>query len=184
VHSGAAPKAVTTYMEEPARLAFEAGKVTFMRNWSYAYALDQKAKKVKGRFAVSPLPAFEGGGKGGVLGGNGPVLSAYSKNPKGAMLFIDHLTSPQTLERNMAKYSLPSVLNVSYDSPAVKQAVPYAAELKAAIEAAKARPVSPVYPQISEAVNKNVSAALAGQMSPEDALKKGQDQITKALASF
>jgi multiple sugar transport system substrate-binding protein len=184
VKDGAAPKAVTTYMEEPAGLAFEAGKVTFMRNWSYAYALDQKAKKVKGKFAVSPLPSFEGGGKGGVLGGNGPVLSAYSKNPKGGILFIDHLTGPETLERNMAKYSLPSVLNASYDSAAVKQAVPYAAELKQAIEAAKARPVSPVYPQISQAVNKNVNAALAGQMSPEDALKKGQDEITKALASF
>ena len=184
VRNGAAPKGVTTYMEEPARLAFEAGKVTFMRNWSYAYALDQKAKKVKGKFAVSPLPPFDGGGKGGVLGGNGPVLSAYTKNPKGGILFIDHLTSPETLERNMAKYSLPSVLNETYDSAAVKKAVPYAAELKQAIESAKARPVSPVYPQISQAVNQNVSKALAGQMSPEDALKKGQDEITKALSSF
>jgi multiple sugar transport system substrate-binding protein len=184
VRSGAAPKGVTTYMEEPARLAFEAGKATFMRNWSYAYALGQKAKKVKGKFAVTPLPPFEGGGKGGVLGGNGPVLSAYTKNPKGGLLFIDHLTSPETLERNMSKFSLPSVLNVSYDSAAVKQAVPYAAELKAAIESAKARPVSPVYPQISQAVNKNVNAALAGQTSPEDALKKGQDEINKALSSF
>jgi multiple sugar transport system substrate-binding protein len=184
VRNGAAPKGVTTYMEEPARLAFEGGKVTFMRNWSYAYALGQKAKKVKGRFEVSPLPSFEGGGKGGVLGGNGPILSAYTKNPKGGLLFIDHLTSPETLERNMAKYSLPSVLNASYDAATVKQAVPYAAALKQAIEAAKARPVSPVYPQISQAVNENVNAALAGQTSPEAALKKGQDEITKALASF
>ena len=184
VRSGAAPKGVTTYMEEPARLAFEAGKVTFMRNWSYAYALGQKAKKVKGRFAVSPLPAFEGAGTGGVLGGNGPVLSAFSKNPKGGILFIDHLTSPATLERNMAKYSLPSVLAATYEAPAVKQAVPYAAQLKRAIEQAKARPVSPVYPQISQAVNQNVNAALAGRLSPEEALKKGQDEITKALASF
>jgi multiple sugar transport system substrate-binding protein len=184
VKRGAAPKSVTTFMEEPARLAFEAGRVTFMRNWSYAYALGQKAKRVKGRFAVSPLPAFEGGGTGGVLGGNGPILSAFTKNPRGGVLFIDHLTSPETLERNMAKYSLPSVLNVSYDAPAVTRAVPYAGELKRAIEQAKARPVSPVYPQISQAVNQNVSAALAGQISPEEALKKGQGEITKALASF
>ena len=44
--------------------------------------------------------------------------------------------------------------------------------------------VSPVYPQISEAIYKNVNQALTGQQSPEDALKKGQDQIEKALASF
>jgi trehalose/maltose transport system substrate-binding protein len=184
VKDGAANKAVTTYMEEPARLAFEAGKATFMRNWSYAYALDLKAKELKGKLAVTPLPPFEGGGKGGVLGGNGPVLSAYSKNPKGALLFIDHITSPETLELNMSKFSLPSVLNVTYEAPAVKKAVPYAAQLKAAIEAAKARPVSPVYPQISQAIYNNVNAALSGQTSPENALKQGQAEIEKALTAF
>ena len=184
VKNGAANKAVTTFMEEPARLAFEAGKTTFMRNWSYAYALDLKAKELKGKLAVSPLPSFEGAGKGGVLGGNGPVLSAFSKNPKGAMLFIDHLTSPETLELNMSKFSLPSVLSETYDSPAVKKAVPYAAQLKAAIESAVARPVSPVYPQISQAVYTNVNAALAGQKSPEEALKGGQKEIEQALTAF
>ena len=165
-------------------MAFESGKATFMRNWSYAYALDLKAKELKGKLAVSPLPSFEGGGKGGVLGGNGPVLSAYSKNPKGALLFIDHITSPETLELNMSKFSLPSVLNATYDAPAVKKAVPYAAQLKAAIESAKARPVSPVYPQISQAIYNNVNAALSGQKSPEDALKQGQAEIKKALTAF
>ena len=182
--SGGAVKASRTFMEEPARMAFEAGKATFMRNWSYAYALDLKAKELKGKLAVTPLPSFEGGGKGGVLGGNGPVLSAYSKNPKGALLFIDHITSPETLELNMSKFSLPSVLNATYDAPAVKKAVPYAAQLKAAIESAKARPVSPVYPQISQAVYNNVNAALSGQTSPEAALKQGQAEIKKALTAF
>ena len=176
VKNGAANKAVTTFMEEPARLAFEAGKTTFMRNWSYAYALDLKAKELKGKLAVSPLPSFEGGGKGGVLGGNGPVLSAFSKNPKGAMLFIDHLTSPETLELNMSKFSLPSVLGETYDSPAVKKAVPYAAQLKAAIESAVARPVSPVYPQISQAVYTNVNAALADRRL-SDAKRVGRDRV-------
>jgi multiple sugar transport system substrate-binding protein len=59
IKSGAAPKAVTTYMEEPARRSFESGKATFMRNWPYCYALAQKAPKTNGRFAVAPFPAFE-----------------------------------------------------------------------------------------------------------------------------
>jgi len=44
--------------------------------------------------------------------------------------------------------------------------------------------VSPVYSQISQAVYENVNRAVAGQQSPEDALKRGQEQIEKALASF
>ena len=128
---------------------------------------------------MTPLPPFEGGGRGGILGGNGPFLSAYSKNPEGGLLFIDHLTSPETLKENMAVYSLPSVLDATYDEAARAEGGPYAAELKQAIEQAQPRPVSPVYPQISQAIYENVNKALAGSMSPEDALAKGQDQIER-----
>ena len=65
-----------------------------MRNWSYAYALGKKSK-IGSKFAVSPLPPFEGGGQGGVLGGNGPVISSYTDNPKGAMLWVDFWTSEE-----------------------------------------------------------------------------------------
>ena len=64
IKSGAAPKAVTTYMEEEARRTFEAERATFERQWPYAYALGNKSgSKVKGKFEVAPYPEFEGGGK-------------------------------------------------------------------------------------------------------------------------
>ena len=184
VKNGAAPKAVTTYMEESARRAFEAGRATFMRNWPYAYALDEKAPKVKGKFKVAPFPAFEGGGKAGILGGHNLVISAFSKNPKGAVALIDFLTSPQIIRLNAAKYSLAPTLAATYDDPAVQKAMPFASELKQAVTQAKARPVSPVYPQVSQAIYKNVNAALSGQVSPQDALKKADQQINSALATF
>jgi multiple sugar transport system substrate-binding protein len=184
VKNGAAERASTTYMEESARLAFEAGKTTFMRNWSYAYALGKKAPKVKDRFEVTPLPPFEGGGAGGVLGGNGPVVTSFSDNPKGAVLFPDFWTSPETIRRNAADHALPPVLTATDEEPSVKEAIPYAAELKTAIEQASPRPVSPVYPQISQAVYKNVNAALSGEISPDEALKNGEAEIEQALASF
>jgi multiple sugar transport system substrate-binding protein len=182
--SGAAVKAARTFMEEPARIAFEQGKATFMRNWSYAYALDKKAPKVKDHLAVSPLPPFEGGKRGGVLGGNGPVISAFSRNPKGSLLWLDYWTSEPVIKHNAAKYALPPTMPQIYDDPAVKKTLPYAAQLRAAVQAATSRPVSPVYAQISEAVYKNVNKAVAGQMSPQDALRTGQQQIEKALSSF
>ncbi len=184
IKSGAALRAALTYMEEPARLAFEGGRATFMRNWSYAFATGNKAPKVKGRFEVTPLPPFEGEGTGGVLGGNGPVVTSFGDNPKGAVLFADFWTSPETIRRNAADYALPPVLNATYEEPSVKKAIPYAAELKQAVEQASPRPVSPVYPQITQAIYKNVNAALSGDVSPEQALKTGQADIEKALASF
>ena len=64
IKDGAAPKAVTTYMEPESLAAFQTGKYSFMRNWPYAYALNEKAPKVKGKFDVAPLPEFEGGRQG------------------------------------------------------------------------------------------------------------------------
>jgi multiple sugar transport system substrate-binding protein len=184
IKDGAAPKAVTTYMEPESLTAFQTGKYAFMRNWPYAYALNEKAAKVKGKFKVMPFPTFEGGGKAGILGGHNSVISAYSKNPGAALKLIEFIGSPEIQRAYAAQFSLTPVRNDVYDDPAVKKALPFAAELKTAVEQAKARPVSPVYPQISQAIYKNVNAALAGQQSAADAMKNAQAQIDKALSTF
>ena len=80
--------------------------------------------------------------------------------------------------------SLPGAYAPAWDDPKVKKALPFADELKQAIEQAKSRPVSPVYPQISQAIYKNVNEALTGAVSPEEAIKQGQADMEKALATF
>jgi trehalose/maltose transport system substrate-binding protein len=182
--SGGAVKASVTYMEEQARQAFEAGKATFMRNWSYAYALGKKAKQVKDVLEVTPLPPFEGAGSGGVLGGNGPVIASFTDNPEGALVWLDYWTSEETIKRDAAEYALPPTMPQIYDDAEVVKTLPYAKELRTAVENATSRPVSPVYAQISEAIYENVNKAIAGQQSPEDALENGQRKIEQALASF
>jgi multiple sugar transport system substrate-binding protein len=186
IKNGTAPKAVTTYMEPQALSAWETGKYAFMRNWPYAYALSQndKTSKVKGKFQVAPQPAFEGGGKAGILGGHNSVISVYSKNPGAALAVVDYVTSVETNVSNASKFSLAPVLSAAYDDPKVKKALPFSEELKQAVAQAKARPVSPVYPQISQAIYNNVNDALAGRQSAADAMKKAQAAIDKALATF
>jgi multiple sugar transport system substrate-binding protein len=184
IKDGAAPKAVTTYMEEPARRAFESGRATFMRNWPYVFATAQRADATKGKFAVAPLPQFEGGGKAGILGGANLVVSAYSKNPGAALKFIDYMTHDERQTEDVVKFSDATPLKAVYEDPEVQKAQPFSKELLAAIEQAKSRPVSPVYPQISQAIYKNVNQALSGAMSPEEALKKAQTDMDNALKTF
>jgi multiple sugar transport system substrate-binding protein len=183
IKDGAAPKAVTTYMEEQARRAFEAGRATFMRNWPYAYTLGQKAP-IKGKFDVAPLPAFEGAGQVGVLGVHNLVISAYSKNKPGALKLIDYLTTPEAQVIQASQYGRTPTLTNVFDDAEVKKAMPFAAEMKKAIAQGGVRPRSPVYPQVSAAIYKNVNHALSGQVSPEDALKAADEQINNALAAF
>jgi trehalose/maltose transport system substrate-binding protein len=186
IKDGAAPKAVTTYMEPETDQAWDSGRYGFMRNWTYAYALHngKDSPKVAHKYKVAPLPTFEGAGKAGILGGHNSVISVYTKNPGLALKYADFTASPEWQKIQLLKYSGASVVPDVYSDPDVKKAIPYAAELLQALSQAKARPVSPVYPQISQAIYKNVNNALAGRVSPQDALKKADSQITNALSTF
>ena len=184
VKDGVAANGVTTYMEEESRRYFESGKATFMRNWPYAYALGQMAPKVKGKFTVAPFPPWEGGDTAGILGGHNQVVSVYSENPGGALKWIDYVTGAESQKRQLLDYSQSSTLTATYDDPDIQKKYDFATQLRDAISQAKSRPVSPVYPQISQAIYKNVNEALAGRVSAEDALKTAQDEMQAALETF
>jgi len=185
IKNGSAPKAVTTYMEPETDQAWRSGRYGYMRNWTYAYAANNiKDSKVKDKYKVAPLPTFAGAGKAGILGGHNTVISVYTKNPGLSLKLADFIASPEWQKKQLLKYSNAAVVPDVYSDPDVKKAIPYAAELLQALSQAKARPVSPVYPQISQAIYKNVNDALAGRVSPQDALKKADSQITNALSTF
>jgi multiple sugar transport system substrate-binding protein len=183
IKSGAAPKANTTYKEEESRRAFESGNATFMRNWPYAYALG-KDSKIADKFDISTFPGYDGNEGAGVLGGYNLAISSYSKNPEGSLAFIEYATEPEQQKIMATEASLPPTVTETYDDPEVKKTMPFAAELRDAIDQAQPRPVSPVYPQISEAIFNNVYAALQGQMSPDEASSKMNEEIQKALETF
>ena len=184
IKNGDAPKAVTTYKEEESRRAFESGNATFMRNWPYAYALG-KDSKIADKFDIATFPGFAGNEGAGVLGGYDLAISAYSKNPEGSLAFIEFATAPEQQKIMATEASLPPTVTDDYDDPAVKKAMPFAdGAARRAIDQAQPRPVSPVYPQISEAIYNNVYAALQGEMSPDEAASKMNEEIQKALETF
>ena len=183
VQEGDAPKAVTTYMEEESRRAFEAGNATFMRNWPYAYALG-KESKIADDFDVGTFPGFGCGEPAGVLGGFNLAISAYSKNPEGAAAFINFATGPEVQKANFLESASPPATAAAYDDPEVQKKYAFASDLKAAVEQGQARPVSPVYAQISEAIYNNVHDALQGNAQPQAALEKMSSDIEQALETF
>jgi multiple sugar transport system substrate-binding protein len=184
VKNGIAATGVTTYMEEESRRYFESGRATFMRNWPYAFALGEKAPKVKGKFAVAPFPEWEGAGTAAILGGHNLVISQFSENPGAALKLVDFVTGDEMQVAQFRDYSLAPVLTAAYDDPAVQKKYDFADELRDSVAQARSRPVSPVYPQISQAIYKNVNEALAGRVSPEDALKTAQTEMQQALETF
>lgn len=180
---GSADRAVLTYNEDPARLAYESGDFGYQRNWPHVYRL-LNATALAGSFGVAPLPAWEGGKASGVLGGWNLAISAHSTNQAGAVAFIDFATTPEWQKHVAMDYSQAPVNEAAYSDAEVLQKMPFAKELLASVKGAKPRPISPVYPQISQAIYKNVYAVLSGTASTEDAVKKMAEEVTTAKASF
>ena len=182
IEDGAVPKAVTTYEEESSRRAFEAGNATFMRNWPYAYALG-KESGIADEFDVTTFPGFAGREGAGVVGGYNLGISAFSENPEGALAFAEFLVT-LAVQKQAMEATLPATVTAVYKDPKVQKALPFAPELLKAVEQADARPVSPVYTQISQAIYDNVFEVLNGRTSPDEAASAMNSQIEEALARF
>jgi multiple sugar transport system substrate-binding protein len=183
IKEGAVPKAVTTYEEESSRRAFEAGNATFMRNWPYAYALG-KESGIANEFAVAKFPGFGGNEGAGVVGGYNLGISAYTDNPDGSLAFAEFLTTEPVQKEMFIKATLPAVATAVYKDPEVKKEIPFTEELLKAVEQAQARPVSPVYTEISEAIFTNVFEVLNGRESADSAASKMNSEIEDALKRF
>jgi multiple sugar transport system substrate-binding protein len=183
VEDGAVSKAVTTYEEESSRRAFEAGNATFMRNWPYAYALG-KESNIADEFAVTKFPGYGGNEGAGVVGGYNLGVSAYSDNPDGSLAFAEFLVTQPVQKEMFLKATLPAVATAVYKDPEVKKEIPFTEELLKAVEQAQARPVSPVYTEISEAIFTNVFEVLNGRESADSATSKMNSEIEDALQRF
>lgn len=184
IKNGSADKAVLTYNEDPTRLAYESGNYGYERNWPHVYRL-LNATKLAGKFGVAPLPSFDGSAKAsGVLGGWNFSISAFSTNPAAAVAYIKFAASPDWQKHVAMDNSQAPVNEAAYTAPEVQAKMPFAAELLASVKGAKPRPVSPVYPQISQAINKNVYSVLSGTATADEAVRKMADEIKTAKASF
>jgi multiple sugar transport system substrate-binding protein len=82
------------------------------------------------------------------------------------------------------KATLPAVATAVYEDPEVQKEIPFTEELLKAVEQAQARPVSPVYTEISEAIFNNVFEVLQGRESADSATSKMKSEIESALQRF
>ncbi len=181
--NGNIPAEAITYQEEQGRIAFEAGKLLFLRNWPYVYSLAKTdgSSTVKTTLGMAPLPGTSGAGVSS-LGGHNAAISVYSKHKATAFAFLKYLQSEETQKFFVTQGSLAPVLASLYDDPALNTQLPYLSTLKTSLAGAVPRPVSPFYPAITKAVQDNAYAALKGDKTVDQALKDMAAAIQTASA--
>jgi multiple sugar transport system substrate-binding protein len=99
-------------------------------------------------------------------------------------MLIGFLTSYE-IQKNLAlRLGWNSGRKDVYGDPEVAARLPYSKELRATIERARLRPVVPYYNQVSEILQRRLNEALAGRVSPGEALAAAQREIRGVLSRY
>jgi multiple sugar transport system substrate-binding protein len=179
------PVSVTTLTEEPCRQAFQNGDAIFMRNWPYAYSLGNTASqsKVAGKFDITSMP-YGGSSTTGhsCVGGWNMAINAFSKNPDSSWSFIDFMLGATAQKQLAIQASFTPALQSTYNDADVRQKQPLFTKLQPILQNSLPRPVSPVYPDLSNIIQNNIHQALTKAVSPTTALSNLQSQL-QALVS-
>ena len=184
IEDGVSPQSVTTFTELESQASFIGGDAVFIRNWPYLYGLisdPEQSKITPEQVGVVPLPIAEGGEIAGTLGGWNMLINANAEDPEAAFQFAEFATSTeiQKFYAQEAKF-VPTRTELLQD-PDVQKAIPYLTEAAEAFETARPRPVSPVYSDMSLAMQEQFSATLAGEIPPDEATGRLQEDLQSVV---
>jgi len=172
-----APRGVLAYAEEEARGVFQSGRALFMRNWPYAWPLlEGPGSPVRGRVGVAPLPG------GGVLGGGGLAVSAYSAHPALAADLVAYLTGRDEQRRRARIGGFIPTIAAVYDAPAPATTKARWRAFKPMLDGAIARPARIVgdrYNQVSAIFWNAVHDTLAGRGAAAENLARAARRIER-----
>ncbi len=177
IDRGVSPEFVLTMTEEPARRTFQDGRAVFMRNWPYAWSLMQsEGSAVRGKIGMTVIP-----GSAATLGGWHLGVNRYSRHPDAAERFVRFMTSRAAEKRMTMTGEFHPALRSLFADPELLAKYPFLASLVPIFESARPRPVTPYYMMISQVLQVEISAILAGLRTPEAALASAQEQIEHIL---
>jgi multiple sugar transport system substrate-binding protein len=158
-----ASQAVLTYQEPQSVVPFIQGNAVFHRNWPYTWevANDPRRSRVAGKIGVAPLPGMADHEPVTALGGWLYAISPYTMHRPEAWEFIRFISSAP-IQRYFAESAgiAPSRTAVLED-PGVLKANPHFRAQLSMFHHATARPRSPLYPAISNILQRYFSRVLA-----------------------
>jgi multiple sugar transport system substrate-binding protein len=180
-NSPAAPPGMSTNRENEGRLGFEEGRSDYQVNYSFIYpAAAEVGEEFQRNIGWAQYPRTDKDKPSRPpLGGFNIAVSEFSRNPDLAFEAAECLATPDHQAMIAELGGLPPTTESVYDDPKVQKAFPFADELRASIDAAAPRPVTPAYSDIALAIQKS--------FHPPEAVDAGgivqrlSDRIEKAV---
>ncbi len=167
IDQGVSPKAVTNYAEPEALQSFKVGDAAFMRNWPYAWAELQKSDSaVKGNVGITTMVAKPGHSTS-TLGSWGLAVLKGSPHVDASVEAIRFLTTESAQKQMFLQYGYTPTQQRVFDDPQLLEESPILAEFGKALKVVKPRPQTPLYAQISDVLQRQLSGILTREQTPQ-----------------
>ena len=184
IREGTSPLAVSNYAEPETLQAFKAGDAALMRNWPYAWAeLQSDSSAVKGRVGVTTMVAEPGASPAATLGSWGFSLLRGSQHQQATAEAIRALTSSQAQRDRFLQQGYTPTEASLFEDPELLEASPVLTQLKEALAIAVPRPITPLYAQMSDLLQRQLSGVLTEKRDPDQAMEQLQGATITLLRS-
>ncbi|HWC86888.1 MAG TPA: extracellular solute-binding protein [Solirubrobacteraceae bacterium] len=181
--SPAADPSLNVTQESQSETAFEHNTAAFQINYPFVWAAARKDTPSIGKeMGYAPFPRVSPGIAPHVsIGGYNLGVSSFSKHPQLAFDAVRCMIQPQFQRRDAIQGGLAPVRASIYSEPAFIKAYPFSAQIKAQLEHYGIRPQSPVYADVTLAIQKALSPTSA--INPASVVSTLRTEIKDALSS-
>ena len=174
------PPGVTTYAEEETRLLFENGKAAFLRNWPYVYSLAAESD-IAGKYSIKPMVHAAGKTSGATLGGWGLGISTSTKHPDAAWQVIEFLSSEESQREFLLETGFVPSRIALFNDPKIVAKYDYYPQLLEVVQSSALRPPISQYAQASDILQRYLSAAITGDLTPKQAMERAAVETRNLL---
>src|SRR5262249_3751413 len=146
----------------------------------YAWGLvNTEGSPIKGKVGIKPALAEDSERGGGTLGGYQLAVNANTPSWKreAAWKLVQYLSSTEIQVKIGQAYGFKPTRTAVSSAPASLAVEPFAKELFPVLERARPRPVTPYYLMMSQVLQSEFSAVVAGIRTPEKAMKTASQQL-------
>jgi multiple sugar transport system substrate-binding protein len=180
---GASPPGIESYQADEVGRAIAAGTAASAINWPNWVATfeDPSQSRMVGKISYTAIPSGTHAGSSEIGHWTMGIMST-SQHKQEAFDFMIWATSPEQIKISATRGNPPVRFSVFTDPDLTAQEkFRYYPTLMTAIQYSTPRPRHPKWPEIENALGIELSKAVAGTESPEDALKNAQAAITKII---
>jgi len=175
VADGIAPPEVAGFAEQQALERFMAGDAVFMRNWPFAYGVIASGQGAIGvdQVGIAPIPVTPPGQRSfACLGGWNLMINAFSEKTEAAWTFIRYATEAAAQKQRALEGGFLPTLRRLYEDEELRAAMPVIPLAEAVFPTARARPISPFYPDVSARIAIAFNRVLTGELTGDEAVRR------------